>query len=58
MENEMELQEGTKRVILDKFIMIDWGEFSGFSDDIELVDLMLLRALIDSEIELAKHKDT
>ena len=54
----MELSESTKRVILDKFIMIDWGEFAGFSDGIELVDLMLLRALIDSEIELAKHQDT
>ncbi len=54
----MELQEGTKRFILDKFVMIDWGEFAGFSDYIELADLILLRALIDSEIELLKHKDT
>ncbi len=54
----MELSEGTKRVILDKFVMIDWGEFAGFSDDVELADLILLRALIDAEIETAKHKDT
>jgi hypothetical protein len=54
----MELSEKTKGLILDKFVMIDWGDFAGFSDYIELEDLMLLRELIDYEIELAKHKDT
>jgi hypothetical protein len=53
----MSLKQETKKLILDKFVMLDWGEFAGFSDDFYLADLYALRGLIELEIDTFKEEN-